>query len=170
MDHMDALTALKGRRSVRRYAEKEVPRHLVEEIIDCARLAASANNTQPWLFVAVTEEGTRQKIADLTDYGKFIAEAPVCIVVFTKKAEKYHLEDGSAATQNILVAATALGLGSCWVAGDKKHYAERVRLLLGVPDEYTLISLVPVGYPADSGHRVPKRPLAEVLRWERNAL
>lgn len=164
---MEALVALKERRSVRRYERREVPRDLVEEIIDCGRLAATANNRQPWLFVAVSNEETRRRIAALTDYGKFISEAPVCIAVFCRRKEKYYLEDGSAATQNMLVAATALGLGSCWVAGDKKGYAEGVRLLLGVPEEYTLVSLVAVGYPADAGGRTGKRSLAEVMRWER---
>lgn len=164
---MESTALIKERRSVRKYEQREVPRHLVEEIIDCGRLAATANNKQPWVFIAVTEAETRGRIAALTDYGKFIAEAPVCIAVFCKRTEKYYLEDGSAATQNMLLAATALGLGSCWVAGDKKKYAEGVRLILGVPEEFTLVSLIPVGYPADRGGRASKRSLADVLRWER---
>lgn len=164
---MDAIAALKKRHSVRKYAPRAVPRELVEEIVDCGRLAATANNKQPWLFIAVTDGETRERVAALTDYGKFIAEAPACIAVFCKHAEKYYLEDGSAATQNMLVAAAALGLGSCWVAGDKKAYAPEVRALLGVPQEFTLVSLVSLGYPADSRERASKRLLAEVMRWER---
>jgi len=164
---VESLAVIRERRSVRKFEQREVPRRLVEEIVDCGRLAATANNKQPWVFIAVTEAETRRRIASLTDYGKFIAEAPVCIAVFCKRAEKYYLEDGSAATQNMLLAATALGLGSCWVAGDKKAYAEDVRVLLGVPEEFTLVSLIPIGYPVDNGGRASKRPLAEVLRWER---
>lgn len=164
---MDAITAIRKRRSVRRYEPRKLARSTVEEIIDCGRLAATANNKQPWLFVAVANEERRKRIAAATDYGKFIAEAPVCIAVFCKKAEKYYLEDGAAATQNILVAANALGVGTCWVAGDKKAYAEEVRLMLDVPDEYTLVSLVSLGYPADNGGRAKKKNLDEVMRWEK---
>ena len=100
----------------------------------------------------------------LTDYGRFISEAPACIAVFCRDT-KYYLEDGSAAATYILLAATALGLGSCWVAGDKKAYAEQVREFLGVPDGYKLVALIPVGYPAEE-QRKNKRSLAEVVHWE----
>lgn len=100
----------------------------------------------------------------LTDYGKFISEAPVCIVVFCRDT-KYYLEDGSAATTYILLAAATLGLGSCWVAGDKKAYAEQVRDFSGVPDGYKLVALVPIGYPAEEQQKM-KRSLTEVTHWE----
>jgi nitroreductase len=123
-------------------------------------------NLQPWEFVAVTDQGMRRRIADVTDYGKFIADAPLCIAVFCRES-KYYLEDGSAAVENILIAATALGLGSCWVAGDKKGYADTVRELLSVPAGYRLIALVPVGYVEGEVRPKEKRELREVLHYER---
>ena len=162
---MDAIQCLKTRRSIRAYRHTPVPREIVEDVVDCGRLAASAINIQPWLFVAVDEEGLRKQLAEITDYGKFIAHAPVCIVVFCRNV-KYFVEDGSAATQNILNAARAHGLGSCWVAGHQKAYACRIRSLLRVPEEYLLVSLVAIGYPAEDRHP-EKRPLADVLRWNR---
>lgn len=163
---LDALDALKGRRSVRVYEGKAVPRELIEEIIDAARLAPSANNIQPWEFVVVTERAVREKIAGLTDYGKFIAQAGACVAVFCKDV-KHYIEDGSAATQNILVAAHALGLGTCWVAGYKKDYAEPVRDLLGAPGGHSLVSLIALGYPAAKAEEHGKRRLKDVLHWER---
>ena len=163
---MDAIAALKGRRSIRAYRDKAVPREIIEEIIDTARLAPSANNTQPWEFIVVTDEGMRRRIAELTDYGKFIAQSGVCVAVFCKGVKRY-LEDGSAATENILVAAHALGLGGCWVAGYKKDYAEPVRELLGVPEGYQMVSLISLGYPAEQPEPHGKRDLSEVLHWER---
>jgi nitroreductase len=160
---MGAIEVLKTRRSV--YQDRTVSKEIIEDIVDCAHLAPSANNLQPWEFVVVTDSGTRRQIAAMTDYGKFIADAPVCIVVFCKET-KYYLEDGSAATQNVLLAAWAHGLGSCWIAGDKKPYAEEIRKLLGVPSGYRLISLLPVGYPAEHPTK-EKRNLKEVLHWER---
>ncbi|HPP12091.1 MAG TPA: nitroreductase family protein [bacterium] len=162
---MDALKVLKERRSVRSFQNRAVPREVITDIVDCGRLAATARNLQPWEFVVVTEAGTREKLAEITDYGKFIAQAPVCIVVFCRET-KYYLEDGSAATQNLLLAATACGLGSCWVAGDKKPYAEDICRLLNAPAGYRLVSLVAVGYPAEKPSP-SKRLLSEVLHWEK---
>jgi len=163
---VDALEALKQRRSVRKFRPDPVSREVLEQLIDCGRLAPTAMAKEPWEFVVVTGEQLRKRIADATDYGKFIADAPVCIVVFCRDT-KYYLEDGCAATENILVTATALGLGACWVAGDKKRYADQVREMLGVPEGFRLVSLLPVGYPADRAARKQKRPLDSVLHWER---
>jgi nitroreductase len=87
-------------------------------------------------------------------------------VVVLCKDTKYYLEDGSAATQNILLAARAHGLGSCWVAGDKKPYASDICRLVGAPPIYKLVSLIPIGNPAEIPEQ-PKRPLADVLHWEK---
>jgi nitroreductase len=162
---MDAIEVLKTRRSVRAYKAEPVPREIIEDIIDCGRLAATAVDIQPWEFVVVTEPARLRRIADITDYGKFIADAPACVVVLCQDT-KYYLEDGSAATENILLAARAHGLGSCWVAGDKKHYAPDICRLVGAPRGYRLVSLIPIGYPAEI-QEPAKRPLAEVLHWER---
>lgn len=162
---MDVLEALKTRRSVRQFQERPIPREVLEEIVDCARFAPTANNKQPWAFVVITDPQTRAAIAGLTDYGRFIANAPACIAVFCQET-KYYLEDGSAATLSVLLAAWGRGIGSCWVAGDKKAYAEEVRNLLGVPAGYRLVSLIALGYP-QSVPPARKRPLGEVLHWER---
>ena len=162
---MDAIEVLKTRRSVRAYTREPVPKKIMEDIVDCGRLAATAVNIQPWEFVVVTEPGVRRRIAQTTDYGKFIADAPVCVVVLCRDT-KYYLEDGSAATENILLAARAHGLGSCWVAGDKKAYAAEICRLVGAPPGYRLISLIPIGYPAETPEKA-KRPLSDVLHWEK---
>ncbi|MDH7481623.1 MAG: nitroreductase family protein [Armatimonadota bacterium] len=162
---MDAIECMKTRRSVRVYQDKPIPREIIEDIVDCGRLAATAINIQPWQFIVVQDPGMRKKIADTTDYGKFIAQAPVCIAVFCQDT-KYYLEDGSAATQNILNAARAHELGSCWVAGDKKAYAPKIGEMLGMPPNYKLVSLVSIGYPIETPNP-GKKPLSEVLHWER---
>jgi nitroreductase len=162
---MDAIEVLKTRRSVRAYKGEPVPRKIIEDVVDCGRLAATAINIQPWEFVVVTNPQLLRSIAQTTDYGKFIAEAPVCVVVLCQDT-KYYLEDGSAATENILLAARAHGLGSCWVAGDKKPYASAICRLVGAPQDYKLISLIPIGYPAENPEK-PKRPLSDVLHWEK---
>jgi nitroreductase len=162
---MDAIEVLKTRRAVRAFKGEPVPREIIEDIIDCGRLAATAINIQPWEFVVVTEPGMLRRIATTTDYGKFIVDAPVCVLVLCKDT-KYYLEDGSAATENILLAARAHGLGSCWVAGDKKPHAPEICRLVGAPQSYKLVSLIPMGYPAESPEK-SKRPVADVLHWEK---
>ncbi len=162
---MDAIEVLKTRRSIRAYKGGPVPRKIIEDIVDCGRLAATAVNIQPWEFVVVTDPDRLRRIAETTDYGKFIAHAPACVLVVCRDT-KYYLEDGSAATENILLAAHAHGLGSCWVAGDKKPYAAEICRLVGAPQGYRLVSLVPIGYPAESPQKA-KRPLSDVLHWEK---
>ena len=162
---MQALQALKERRSVRIFNAKPVPRNLVEELIDCARLAPTARNIQPWKFVVITKKEILQELGSLAENGSFIKESSCCIAVFCQDT-KYYLEDGCAATENILIAACDLGLSSCWVAGDKKPYADKVRELLGAPVDFKLVSLIPLGY-SDAEPGLPaKRPLKEILHWE----
>jgi len=163
---MDALEAIATRHSTRAYTGRPVSKDVLERIVDAGRRAPTARNVQPWEFVVVTDAGTRKRIADITEYGKFIAQSPACIVVFCKDT-KYYLEDGCAATENMLIAATALGVQSCWVAGDKKPYCGTIAGLLGVPAGYKLICLVALGYGETPGKPTPKRDLREVIHWEK---
>jgi nitroreductase len=160
---MDAMTALTTRRCVRKYKPDPVARELLEKIVDAGRLAPTARNVQPWEFVVVTDAERRRKLADISEFGKFIADAPACIVVLSKPT-KYYLEDGCAATTNMLNAAAALGLGSCWVAGDKKPYAAQILSVCGAPPDMKLISLIAIGQPAEIPSPA-KRALNEVLHW-----
>lgn len=162
---MEAIEAIRTRRSVRDFKSDPVPREVIEEIIDCGRLATTARNDQPWEFVVVTEPEMRKKIAEAAEYGKFIATAPVCVLVICRET-KYYLEDGCNAAENILIAARAHGLGSCWVAGDKKPYAETLLRMVGAPKGMKLICEIAIGYPK-SVPQPPKRALGEVLHWER---
>jgi nitroreductase len=163
---MQTQEALKNRRSIRIFNSKPVPRESIEEIVEAGRLAPTAINIQPWEFVAITNKETLKAVAGLTDHGRFIAAAAACIAVFCKDS-KYYLEDGCAATENILIAAHDLGLGSCWVAGDKKDYSDKIKELLGAPADMKLVSLIPLGY-TDNPARLPaKRNLKELLHWEK---
>lgn len=143
------LTILRTRHSIRQYKDDPIEEKIIKDALDCAHLAPTARNEQPWLFGVVRKKETLQKIADLAENGRFIAGAQVCFAVFGKRDAKYYLEDCSAATAHLILGLWAYGVGSCWVAGAKKDYAEDVRALLGVPEEYTLVSLVPAGYPKD---------------------
>lgn len=161
---MDAIQALKERHSVRKYQDRPIGREILEQLVDCARMATTAINIQPWEFIVVTDRTKLGALADATDYGRFIAGAAACVVIICRDT-KYYLEDGSAATENLLIAATALGIGCCWVAGEKKAYAGQILKLIGAPSDFKLISLVPLGYAAEDS-RKEKRSLKDVLHWE----
>ncbi|MBM3253004.1 MAG: nitroreductase family protein [Candidatus Omnitrophica bacterium] len=166
MDTKEFLEIVKTRKSIRKFLKKPIAREIIEDIIDTARLAPTANNIQPWEFVVVSDERTKIALSELANYGRFIKDSACCIVVFCKDT-KYYLEDGSAATENILLSAHSFGLGACWVAGDKKPYCEEVKKLLSVPAEYKLISLIPIGYPAEKPVLHDKREIRKVMHWER---
>ncbi len=161
----NVLEVFRKRRSIRKFKKDLLSKETIEQIVDCARLAPTAINIQPWEFIVITGSEKKKEIADTTDHGKFIADAPCCIAVFCKDT-KYYIEDGSAATENIMLAAAALGIGSCWVAGDKKEYAGKINKILDVPGEYKLVSLIPLGYPLETPNP-KKRSLTEVIHWEK---
>lgn len=165
---METGELLKKRRSIREYKDKAIPREALEQLVDAARYAPTARNIQPWQFIVITSQEALKKISELGENSRFVARAKACIAVFCADT-KYYLEDGCAATQNILLAATALELGSCWVAGDKKPYCSQVSSLLNVPPAYKLVSLIALGYPesADSFKVAGKKDLSEVIHWEK---
>lgn len=162
------LKFLKIRRSIRAFEDRSISKKQLENIVDAARFAPTARNLQPWEFVVVTDKSILSKIAEAADNGKFMAQAAACIAVFSADT-KYFLEDGSAATCNILLASTALGIGSCWVAGDKKPYCPQISVLLNAPSGMKLISLVALGHPQDKNvfKMMPKRELKAMLHWEK---
>lgn len=162
---MDFFDALKQRCSVREFSDKLVAPEDLKTIIDAARMAPTARKEEPWEFIVVTQRRALEKLGELTDHGKFIKHSTACIAVACKET-KYYLEDGCAATENILLAARALGIGSCWVAGDKKPYAEKILPALYVPGGYKLVSLIALGYPKKGFVVQKKRPLEEVLHRE----
>jgi nitroreductase len=148
---MDGLEMVYTRRSVRTYKRDQIPDDIIKKIVKAGKLAATARNLQPIEIVVIKNSEILRQLGQAADTGRFIADAPLCIGVFSQDT-KYYLEDGSAATQNILLAARYFGIGSCWVAGDKKHYARKVTEICNVsPSKYKLISLIPLGYPASKG-------------------
>jgi nitroreductase len=142
-------TIIKSRHSVRKFKPDPVDERIIIEAIECAAQAPTARNIQPWLFGIIKEKQVLEKIAGLAENGKFIKDCAVCFAVFGEKKETYYLEDCCAATENLILGLQAYGVATCWVAGDKKSYAESVRTMLNVPDKYTLVSLIAAGIPAE---------------------
>jgi nitroreductase len=160
-----AIKALQSRRSIRSYESRPVERKIIEEIIDCARLAPTAMNDQPWDFIVLTDAAEMRRIPPMLGHAEFIANAAFVVLVLAKETN-YAVEDCSAATENLLIAAAAHGIGSCWVAGTKQAYGPVVAKVFGAPEDRLLISIVSFGYPAENP-QIEKRMLKDVLHWER---
>ena len=171
---MDVFEAIRGRRSIRSYRREDLPEELMIKLIDCARWAPSAGNLQPWEFVIVKEDSTKKALARASLGQYFIAEAPVVIVVCADQrrsgwgygkrgVQLYCLQDTAAATQNLLLAAHALGLGACWVGAFDE---EEVATILQLPKGMRPVAIVPVGYPAESPPPRPRRSVHEITHFE----
>jgi len=160
---MDALEAIRKRRSIRKYTGDPIPRADLETIIDAGRLAATGSNQQPWDFIVVTE---REMIHRLKAASPWMDKAGAIIAVVMDPSSRWWVEDGAAAVENMLIASTALGYGACWLEGYTLPREEEFKELLGIPTEKRLLTLVPIGVPAEWPKK-EKKPLEEVIHWER---
>lgn len=164
---MDVLEAIRTRRSIRKYDKRPVPEESIREILEAGRWAPSANNSQPWSFIVLRDEKVRREVARAATYGRFLAEAPLGIAVVVAPAASSHpVEDGAIATQNMLLAAHALGLGTCWIGSYGSSYEGRVKEVLGIPEDKRLLSIISVGFPAESP-RSRRRELGELTYSDR---
>lgn len=171
---LDALQVIKNRVSVRRFRPDAVPEDVLEALLEAARWAPSAGNLQPWRFYVVTREDRRRCLATAAFRQEFVGRAPVCLVVCADPERSashygdrgrylYCLQDTAAATQNILLAATALGLGSCWVGAFDEN---QVRACLNIPAHLKPVAIVPVGYPVVyTTRRTDRLPLTEICEY-----
>lgn len=161
---MDTFETIKRRRSVREYTGESIPKEALIQIVEAGRWAPSGYNRQPWDFIVVTRRETIQqlKIASqwMENAGAIIA------VVLDPEASKFWLEDGAAAIENILLASTALGYGSCWLQGYTEPREAQFKDLLGVPAGKRLLTLIPIGVPTHWPER-EKKPLEAILHWEK---
>jgi nitroreductase len=151
---MDAIEAIFTRRSIRKYLDKPVPVELVEKLLAAAMQAPSARNQQPWRFVVIDDRAILDEIPGFMPNAAMIAGAPLGILVCgdlaLEKSSGYWVVDCSAAAQNILLAAHALGLGAVWTGVyPREKRMEGLRQLIGLPENVMAHSLVVIGYPAE---------------------
>ena len=164
---MDMLEAMRNRRSIRRYRKADVPDEKLMQVLEAGRWAPSAHNSQPRKFIVIKDEKTRKELARIAPYGSFLADAPAAIaVVIDPSLSNHPVEDGAAATQNVLLAAHALGLGSCWIGSYGSGYEDGAKRILGIPGDKRLLSLISLGYAADSGGST-RIELVRLVSYER---
>ena len=149
------MDVIMKRRSIRKYEEKAVGDHLVEELLRAAMAAPSAGNQQPWEFVVIRDKEIMKKIQEFHPYSSMLNNCDVAIAVCgnleKERFKDYWVQDCSAASQNILLAAQSMGLGTVWLG--IYPVAERVegmKEIIGTSSKCnTTLSLIPVGYPAE---------------------
>ncbi len=152
---MDALVNLMTRRSIRRFTAEPVAPEAVETLLRAAMAAPSAGNAQPWHFVTITDRAVLAQLPDIQPHTRMMLAAPlaiaVCADVTLEKHEGFWVADCSAATQNILLAAHALGLGAVWCGlHPRTLWSEGVARLLGLPHHVVPLSIVAVGHPLEA--------------------
>ena len=160
---MDTLKAIQRRRSVRDYTGDPIPLEDIEKILDAARMAPTGYNQQPWDFIVITDHKIIHRLSKAADWS---AKSGAIIAVVLDPSSENWVEDGSAAIENILLAATALGYGSCWLQGNAKPHEAEFKLLLNIPAHLNLLSLVPIGVPAEWPQPKDKKPLEAIIHWE----
>lgn len=160
---MDLLEGIRTRRSIRNYTGDPIPREDLETILDAARLAPSGHNEQPWDFIVVTD---RDGINELKIAAGWMDKAGAIIAIVLDPSSRWWLEDGSAAATNMLLAATALGYGACWVEGNALPLEERFKKYLGVPEHKRMPILIPVGVPKEAPEK-EKKTLEEIVHWQK---
>jgi len=162
---MSCIDKILGRRSVRRYRGEPVPDDVMGRILEAGRQAPSAANRQPWHFVVVTDQETKDKLAT-GRYNGFIRDSAFTVVgvalPYDRVSEKWGVIDVTIAMQNMVLAAEVQDVGSCWV-GDFNE--EVVKSLLGIPKEAKVVALLPMGIPDEQPGPKTKKPLDEIVHY-----
>jgi nitroreductase len=147
----DLIETIFSRRSIRKYTGEPVSEADIKTLLEVAMAAPSASNNQPWHFVVVTQRATLDALAEAHPYGKMLAQSPLCIAVCGDPAiSDYWEQDCSAATENLLVAVAALGLGAVWLGvHPRDDRVASTRRILGIPETVVPLNLISIGHPAE---------------------
>ena len=147
----ERLKIIFARRSIRAYTGEPVREAEIKSLLQAGMAAPSASNQKPWHFVVVTDRADLQALADDHPFGKMLANPALAIAVCGDPAiSDWWIQDCSAATENILVAAAGLGLGGVWLGSHFRPEREQaVRDALGIPDAIGVLSLLSIGYPGE---------------------
>jgi nitroreductase len=159
-----------NRRSIRKYKPDPVPEEMLEAIIKAGMYAPSAVNCRPWHFIVCTERRILNDIMKRHPYSAMLGQAPVCIAVcadLTLRAAPNYLEDCAAATQNILLCAHEMGLGTCWMGvTPRRERMEPLKKFFKLPEQAEVFSLITVGYPDEVKPRPSDRYQPERVHEE----
>lgn len=167
------MDLIEKRKSIRSYKPQDVEEEKLNYILQAFRKAPSAKNLQPWKLIIVKD---KKKISDLSiacNNQTFLSEAPILIVACAKEDEAYGVMGGymnsysvdiALALEHLILAATEKGLGTCWIGAFKEKL---VKDLLDVPDNVRVVAITPVGYPAVEGRIRGRKPISEIVCYDK---
>ncbi len=168
---MEFYEVIRRRRSVRAYQPDPIPEETLNRILEAGRLAPSAKNLQPWRFLVIRDRRLISELIPAMRNQKFIAEAPILIGVVAKEKIAWgrmggywssYPVDCAIALEHIILAATAEGLGTCWIGA---YEEKEVRRILNIPEDEKPIAFTPLGYPNESPEERTRKPLSEIVQY-----
>ncbi|MCW3977384.1 MAG: nitroreductase family protein [Candidatus Bathyarchaeota archaeon] len=160
------VEAILGRRSIRRFDQKEISKDILDRILEAGRQAPSAANRQPWHFIVLTDDRIKRRLSKWL-FTKHIKNSPVTIVGCANTGlldRKWSTIGTSIALQNMVIAAWAMGVGSCWIGGFKES---EVKKLLSIPDKWKVVALVSFGYPSEKPHAKRRKPIEKIVGYNK---
>ena len=171
MSALPVLDVIKARGSIRSYTNRPIPKQVLLEILEAARMAQSAANCQPWEFIIITDAGIKKKLVQAAGNQSFVAQAAAVIVCLAKPEEgasvgpfEGFLIDLAIAIENMVLTAWDLGVGSCWIGA---YNEGKVKELLDVPRSLRVISLLTLGYPDERAGPKYRKDLDEIVHYQR---
>ena len=173
---MKVMETIAERRSIRSFSGQPVEEEKLLRVLEAGRLAPSARNMQDWKFVVVKDPGLRRRLAEAARNQEFVGQAPVVIVacgtsdyVMTCGQLTYPI-DVAIAVDHMTLAAVEEDLGTCWIGA---FYEDKVKEILGVPEDVRVVALLPLGYPAETAKNAkdmpmhkPRKPLDEIVVYD----
>ncbi len=167
---MDVMEAIKERRSIRAFKDKDVEEEKLNKILEAGRLAPSASNRQEWRYIIVKDKSMREKLACAACNQDFIAQAPIVIVCCAdtndhvmRCGQKCYPIDLAISIDHMTLAAVKLGLGTCWIGA---FYEDEVKKLLNIPERIRVVNLLPLGYPSHQPSPTKRKLLKEIIYYE----
>ena len=177
------IASIQHRRSIRKFTPDLIEPEKLLSVLEAGRLAPSGNNKQPWSFIVVQSEQQRQAVMEVSHNQTWMMTAPTFIVAVADIAARVETEPGlyldessphwelkrairdiAISIENMLLEADAQGLGTCWVGF---FVQAEIRPVLGIPDDKFVVAIIPIGYPTEQPAARPRKPLADIVRYER---
>jgi nitroreductase len=178
---MDLKEAIRGRRSIRKYLDRDIPNSLIEELLALAIQAPSSMNGQPWHFIVIRDDKIKKRLVEIKNKycpeekqiykADFLQKSPVVIIVCVDKQTSYdrEVENGVLATANLILAAYTQGLGSVYMSAYRKEdprISEEIRQALRIPQNFDPITIVPLGYPDEVPEPKILKPVEDMISHE----
>ena len=167
MKFMSLFDIVLSRRSIRRYEKKDVPEDVLNKILEAGRQAPSAGNQQPWHFIVLTDYDIKEKMSH-GRWNTFVKDSAFTVVgcryIGNEEGREWSMVDTTIALQNMVIAAWALQVGSCWI-GDFKE--EEVKKVLDIPEDWKVVALITFGYPAEKPGNRPRKQINEIVNYNK---